>query len=194
MRAQQQTAASFMHAADASARGRTRGGPDTHLHLDFNMIHCRNDESRHTDVFANAAQRFHQSCCYRAGALTSARGSTARFSVMMSDPAHALALRRHRPEHLVLRRRRSSSGVSAEVKLGNKLLKCSHLQLGLRTISAVSPPPRCGVSKLPSHWSSMFVLNSLVSALSLVSETSPRLHRCATPVHSSSSCPFARLH
>lgn len=115
-------------------RGRTRGGPDTHRHLDFNMIHCRNDESRHTDVFAN------QSCCYRAGALTSARGSTARFSVMMSDPAHALALRRHRPEHLVLRRRRSSSGVSAEVKLGNKLLKCSHLQLGLRTISAVSPP------------------------------------------------------
>lgn len=67
MRTQQQTAASFMHAADALARGRTRGGPDTHLHLDFNMIHCRNDESRHTDVFANAAQRFHQSCCYRAG-------------------------------------------------------------------------------------------------------------------------------
>lgn len=140
MRAQQQTAASFMHAADAPARGRTRGGPDTHRHLDFNTIHCRNDESRHTDVFPNAAQRFHQSCCYRAGALTSARGSTARFSVMMSDPAHALALRRHRPEHLVLRRRRSSSGVSAEVKLGNKLLKRSHLQLGLRTISAVSPP------------------------------------------------------
>lgn len=110
-------------------RGRTRGGPDAHLHLDFNTIRCRHDESRHTDVFPDAAQRFHQSCCCRAGALTSARGSTARFSGMMSDAAHALALTQ--------RRRRSSSGVSAEV---NKLLKRSHLQLGLRTVSAASPP------------------------------------------------------
>lgn len=91
MRTQQQTGASFMHAADASAPWE--------------------DQRRHTFIWtltrftAEMMSHVTQTCSLmqlsvsiraaatERGALTSARGSTTRFSVMMSDPAHALALR-----------------------------------------------------------------------------------------------------
>lgn len=169
-----------MHAADASAPWEEEAL--THLHLDFNTIYCRNDESRHTDVFLNAAQRFHQSCCYRAGG---ADVSTRVYHTILSNDERS----RPRARSAVTQTRTSGSQEKAEllgpvcrgearkqtVKMFTPSARPPHHLSGLTSCRG-----RCGVSNLPSHSSSMFVLNSLVSVHSPVSCTSPYLHRCAT--------------